>query len=117
MIFDSPLREPFVLADVPSLYHNNNDNNSNIVIVNRSQVERVGCKSLSYAARVLQMNHVFKLIRNISPSRENRVSASHLFLEDLIDRSIDRPDLQSQISSKFPSFQSRSCFLISFLYS
>jgi len=82
------------------------DDNHNILLLQR--------KFLNYAARVLHIEHIphdYEPVRTflgLSNLTDRRITANQIFLQKLIDGSINCPELLSQINFKIPSFEARS---------
>lgn len=80
----------------------------------RNQIERVQRKFLNYAARVLHIEHrphdyePVRTFLGLSNLTDRRIAANQIFIQKLIDGSIDCPELLSRINFEIPSFQARS---------
>lgn len=82
----------------------------------RNQIERVQCKFLGFAVRMLHIDNrpydyepVLKLLE-LSTLVDKRVSINEVFLRKLINGSIDYPKPPSQVNFKIPSFQLRTTY-------
>jgi hypothetical protein len=80
----------------------------------RNQIERVQHKFLNYAAKVLHIEHKphnyepVRTLLELSNLTDRRIAANKIFLQKLIDGSIDCSELLSQLNFKIPCFYSRS---------